>query len=104
MGFSNLALTPFQCFEHPNGKKSIYSFPNVLCYEDDHGRFIAMACFMCCTVMLPFNVIFLMAIYRLQSAKRDAAKSIVLLKQFKLFFARWRPDRAFWGYIFTLRQ
>merc|ERR1712032_1781485 len=34
----------------------------------------------------------------------DADASVRMLVKFKLFFQKWRADRWYWGYIFTLRQ
>merc|ERR1719281_1016713 len=29
-------LTPFQCYKHPNDRRSLIEAPQLLCWEDDH--------------------------------------------------------------------
>jgi len=101
---TNISLSAFQCFEHPNGKSSLYQFPQILCWQDDHPFFIVLSIWMILSVIVTFNVIFLWAVWVVYARRYDFEASIVLLTRFKLFFQRWRSDRWYWGYMFTLRQ
>merc|ERR1719203_554891 len=31
IGFTNIALMPFQCYKHPNGDESMINYPAILC-------------------------------------------------------------------------
>jgi len=67
-------------------------------------KYVFCSVFMIATVLLPFNLSFLYAVCVLHRDRIDHKKSMVLLVRFKLFFSRWRPERWFWGYVFTMRQ
>merc|ERR1712032_261721 len=82
----------------------MYQFPQARCYVPDHTKFLAVSLFMVGTVVIPFNCIFVYAVWTLYKLKADATASVQRLVSFKLFFQRWRPDRWYWGYVFVLRQ
>jgi len=44
------------------------------------------------------------AIWRLYQTRRQHTTATNLMVQYKVFFSRWRPERWYWGFIFTLRQ
>jgi len=102
--FANLSLSAFKCFLHPNGKKTLFPYPAILCWAGDHGLFVVVSVIMCCVVLMPFNVTFVYAVHKLYRHRGDPRVTIDLLVRFKLFFSRWRPERWYWGFVFTVRQ
>merc|ERR1719188_819595 len=56
------------------------------------------------TVVVPFNVLFVFAVWKTYACRRNVDTSLQTSIKFKLFFQRWRAERWYWGYIFTWRQ
>merc|ERR1712032_1265430 len=104
IAMANLSFSAFQCFEHPNGTSTLFQFPSVLCEGDYYGGFVAVSVFMVCTHLLPYNVLFVWAIFSVHRSRFNFVATQHRLKQFKLFFQNWRASCWWWGYWFTLRQ
>merc|ERR1712032_268342 len=104
IAMANMSFSAFQCFEHPNGKRTLFQFPTVLCGEGDYNGFVAVSVFMVCTHLLPYNVLFVWAIFSIHRSRFDFVTTQHKLTQFKLFFQNWRAECWWWGYWFTLRQ
>jgi len=102
--FATLSMSAFQCFTHFEDVRTMFQFPQTMCYDANHAKFIIVSVFMLLTVVFPFNCIFLYSVWILYARRSDAQTSVKLLVRFKLFFQRWRPDRWYWGYVFVLRQ
>merc|ERR1712032_691659 len=104
ISFANLSLLAFQCFDHFDGASTLIQYPQQFCYENDHSFFILLSMLMVLTVILPFNVFFMSAILKGYAIRNDESSSIRHLVKYKIFFQRWRPERWYWGYVFTWRQ
>jgi len=104
ISFANVSLSAFQCFNHPNNKSTLFPFPNTECYEAGHEQFLVVSVFMIATVLVPFNVVFLYAIYILHKHRANDEVAIRLLIRFKCFFSKWRPACWYWGYVLCVRQ
>jgi len=102
--FATLSLSAFQCFNHFGNVETMYQFPRTRCYVADHTKFLIVSLFMILIVVIPFNCIFMYAVWTLYKLRADATASVQMLVRFKLFFQKWRPDRWYWGYVFVLRQ
>merc|ERR1712032_1735326 len=104
ISFANLSLLAFQCFDHFEGASTLIQYPQQFCYEDDHSYFIVLSMWMVFTVILPFNVLFLFAVFKVYAHNKNISVSMRAAVKFKLFFQKWRPERWYWGYVFTWRQ
>merc|ERR1712032_1249232 len=102
--FANLSLLAFQCFDHFDGASTLTQYPQQFCYENDHGYFIILSIFMVLTAILPFNVFFVFAVFRVYAFRTNISGSMREVVKFKLFFQKWRAERWYWGYVFTWRQ
>merc|ERR1712032_1474987 len=104
ISFANLSLLAFQCFDHFDGASTLIQYPQQFCYENDHGYFILLSIFMVLTAILPFNVFFVFAVFKVYAFRTNVSGSMREVVKFKLFFQKWRAERWYWGYVFTWRQ
>merc|ERR1712222_228064 len=104
ISFANLSLLAFQCFEHFEGVSTLYQYPQIFCHETEHLHFVALSAWMVLTAILPFNVFFLFAVFRVYAFRTNVSISMSEVVKFKLFFQKWRAERWYWGYVFTWRQ
>merc|ERR1712032_623416 len=104
ISFANLSLLAFQCYDHFDGVSTLIQYPQQFCYDDDHLSFILLSLWMVLTVIVPFNIFFLFAVFKVYACKTNASASMREAVKFKLFFQKWRAERWYWGYVFTWRQ
>merc|ERR1712032_22058 len=102
--FANLSILAFNCYEHFEGVSTLYQYPQIFCNETEHSHFIALSGWMVLTAILPFNVFFLFAIWKMYACNKDVSVSMRETIKFKVFFQKWRAERWYWGYVFTWRQ
>jgi hypothetical protein len=92
---ADIASLPFDCYSHPNGEKSVSSYPGVLCnMEDEHMSLVVMSLILMLTFLLPFLVLCLWAVLKPMGKN----------KPFRFLFFRWRPSVHWWGLVIFVRQ
>merc|ERR1712032_1216984 len=104
ISLANLSLSAFQCFEHPNGERTLFAYSAVSCAGDVYVKFALLSITMLLTSLAPFNVMFVYAIIVVYQSRHEHRVVAIFLSRFKLCFVKWRPDRWFWGYVFVMRQ
>jgi len=102
--FSNLSMAAYQCYVHPNKELTLYMFSSVLCYNEAYGKFVGVSIFMIMTVIVPFNAIFIHAVYTVYKYRHNDEVSMNLLVKYKSLFSKWRPQCWYFGVFMTLRQ
>jgi len=103
IAFCGIMVRPLQCFDHPNGKKSVVMFPEVLCWEsNDHTVLTIIATGILLFFILPFIAWCVWGCWKapVKSSEKDAA----FLESFRFLFYRFRPDCWWWGLVFLVRQ
>jgi len=101
---TNFSVAPLQCFEHPNGERSMMMYPSIVCFESDYGSFLCLGCVGLVTLIVPFNVGCVVGVVQLYVHRGNVLRSQQVMYTFKLFFARWRAECWWWGVCFSLRQ
>eukprot|EP00438_Fugacium_kawagutii_P034591 Skav208731 [mRNA] locus=scaffold615:239775:242224:+ [translate_table: standard] len=59
LGFGTIAavaLKPMMCYQHPNGRYSVLSYPSVFCWEEGHGGMLACGILLLVVVVVGFPV------------------------------------------------
>eukprot|EP00438_Fugacium_kawagutii_P034587 Skav208727 [mRNA] locus=scaffold615:133011:137950:+ [translate_table: standard] len=57
LGFGTIAavaLKPMMCYEHPNGRYSVLSYPSIFCWEEGHGGMLACGILLLAVVVAGF--------------------------------------------------
>merc|ERR1712032_1285874 len=70
ISFANLSLLAFQCFDHFDGASTLIQYPQQFCFDNDHSLFILLSLWMMLTVILPFNVFFVYAVFKVHALKK----------------------------------
>eukprot|EP00928_Gymnodinium_smaydae_P061059 TRINITY_DN4510_c0_g2_i1.p1 TRINITY_DN4510_c0_g2~~TRINITY_DN4510_c0_g2_i1.p1 ORF type:complete len:1195 (-),score=151.00 TRINITY_DN4510_c0_g2_i1:206-3790(-) len=87
------ATKVFECYEHPNGERSLIEFPNIKCFESEHITTMPVAILMMifyCLVVVAYLC------YTLRVApKRFREKRFFALHSFLML--KFRPDRWYWA-------
>jgi hypothetical protein len=97
-------FAPFNCYEHPNGKLSVKSFPSVLCESGnaDHSTLLGISVF--AILAYPVSVVvmtmFACWIYPTRLMKND----IGMLVRCHFLFNRWKPSCYWFSIIAVLRN
>merc|ERR1712013_788187 len=76
---ANISMSAFQCFRHPNGKSSIYQFPQIICWENAHVPFLILSLWMLASVVVPFIVTFFIAVLKVYAQRNLIDSSILTL-------------------------
>jgi len=103
IAFCQIMVRPLQCYDHPNDKRSMVMFPEVLCWQsDDHTLLTMIAAGILLFFILPYVAWCVWGCWKapMKSATKDAA----FLECFRFLFYRFRPDCWWWGLIFLVRQ
>eukprot|EP00929_Paragymnodinium_shiwhaense_P031371 TRINITY_DN1758_c0_g1_i4.p1 TRINITY_DN1758_c0_g1~~TRINITY_DN1758_c0_g1_i4.p1 ORF type:complete len:1319 (+),score=213.72 TRINITY_DN1758_c0_g1_i4:48-4004(+) len=99
------AAVPYQCFSHPNKKKSLTEYPNIVCGDSDQLPMVIVAIFVLLTIVIPFISINMMAVRDAGSPKEDQGQQTnPRLVRFRYLLYRFRPDVWWWGVAFQFRQ
>ena len=51
---ATVALKPFMCYAHPNGRQSVLSYPGIFCCDQQHGLMLACGIFLLTVFVLGF--------------------------------------------------
>jgi len=98
---SLVALLPFQCYDHPNGKSSISKFSEVVCWEGDYGVFFGLGVAATAIYAVGF---FALTAYANLIAPRASARTPRFTLFFRFLFFRFRTDRWYWGQVLFIRS
>ena len=96
---ANLGLSPFMCYNHPNGQQSLLKYPNLLCQSSSHrimefaGAFVLLLCLS--HFVLCLWAICLAPTWSLKSPKR--------LTSIAFLMANFRPSTWWFGLVILLR-
>ncbi len=95
----NTTILPLQCIEHPNGLKTVRSYPTIICWEEDEHAAIVGAGIVFMLIPLGFVAGCCCAAY--QFPKRMQAMDTEYLHTFAFLFFRFRPD-SYWFVVFFI--
>jgi len=62
---ATVALKPFMCYAHPNGRQSVLSYPSIFCGDQQHGLMLACGIFLLTVFVLGFIGICCYAVWNL---------------------------------------
>ena len=98
-----VALTPFHCYSHPNGKKSLLGYPEVLCWDsDDHSTMLAFGILAILLYPVATMVVVFYAVHRYPMVMlRD---SIGFVSRYRFLFFRWVPSCYWFIAVIILRN
>merc|ERR1719326_29043 len=98
-----IIVVPLQCYEHPNGEKSLQYYPQVLCWQSDHVPLLMMGLLVAVFFVIPFTawcVWGTFAIVNPNSGVTDSRR----LTQLRFLLFRFRPDCWWWNNVRAARQ
>jgi len=99
-----ITAVAFQCYSRPNGDSSLAQYPTVLCGSDDHQAIIALSVILLITFVVPFIGLQVWANFHIVKVRANPQLSALHLARFRFLIYRFRPDRWWWGTVFTIRQ
>jgi hypothetical protein len=99
-----VAMVPLQCYTHPNGEKSIVTYPELVCGEDEHTTLVILSIVLLLLVVLPTLVLHIWATIKANSSTLRAGAGANLLVRCRFVFYRFRPDVWWWGNVYMIRQ
>ena len=62
---ATVALKPFMCYMHPNGRQSVLSYPSIFCGDQRHGLILACGIFLLSVFVLGFIGVCCYAVWNL---------------------------------------
>ncbi len=96
-----LALFPFTCYSHPNGKSSIAQYPAVMCGSESHVVLMIIGAIL--TLMA--GIFFAIAVYGVYRAPlwafQGAHQKLMMIKH---LIGRFQPDAWYWGICLLARS
>ncbi len=93
-------VRPLQCRSNPNGLFTIVSKPYIICWQGEHGTLVILAVL----GVLAYPVTILAAITYLTRQYPIWLRSgggIEVMERYRFLFARFRPERYYYGLILT---
>jgi len=103
IAFCQIMVRPLQCYPHPNGKKSVVMFSQVLCWDsEDHTSLTIIAAGIFLFFILPFAGWCVWGCWK--APVKSSEGDIAFLQMFRFLFYRFRPDCWWWGLVFLIRQ
>eukprot|EP00747_Dinoflagellata_sp_TGD_P047274 gnl/TRDRNA2_/TRDRNA2_144915_c1_seq1.p1 gnl/TRDRNA2_/TRDRNA2_144915_c1~~gnl/TRDRNA2_/TRDRNA2_144915_c1_seq1.p1 ORF type:complete len:387 (+),score=26.83 gnl/TRDRNA2_/TRDRNA2_144915_c1_seq1:2-1162(+) len=104
VALAGVAALPFQCFTHPNGLKSVVSYPQVICDEGAHRGLATLAVVLIITFVAPFIACCFWGNYVARQASMSFLGPRRHFTRFRFLLYRFRPDVWWWGCPFLARQ
>jgi len=86
-------FSPFDCFSHPSGDKSVQDYPSVLCGEGDHGAMVGLSVFGILAYPVMAMVVSASATWYFPRAL--VKNEIHHMVRCSFLFERWRPE-CYW--------
>merc|ERR1719454_1977828 len=80
----NTALLPFQCWEHPNGSKTVKKYPTILCWDDSQHTSMVAASFI--FLLIPLGFVSGAIFASIQYPRRTRALDTSFLHAFAFLF------------------
>lgn len=96
-----IVVVPLQCYQYPNGRKSLSQYPQVLCWEDDHRPLLGLAGFVLFCFVIPFACVTLWGSF---FVVKPGGQQMKYTKRLRFLLFRFRPDYWWWGNVFNVRQ
>ena len=93
---------PFDCYDHPNGMKSMLSVPGVVCGEADHTTLVTIS--VVAILAYPLNTIAITFLATWQHPRSMAVNDIGHLIRCHFLFNRWAPQSYWFSTISTPRN
>jgi hypothetical protein len=93
VAISLAVLSPFNCYDHPNDKSSMYSMPQILCGEGDHGSLVGLAVLGTLLYVVSTLCITFVAVWFYPKAIQKC--DIGMLIRCHFLFHRYRPE-CYW--------
>jgi len=104
IAFASIAATPFQCYSHPNGEKSVAAYPDVICGTSEHTPLIFLAMLLLLTFVIPFLGLTFWANWNAPARSVTEGSLGNHCVRYRFLFYRFRPDGWWWGSVVALRQ
>jgi len=96
-----VALLPFQCYRHPNGKSSMRAYAQTVCGEDSHDAMVGIGA----TFTVVYGVgFFTLCLFANVMAPRLSSSKASFLLYFRFLVFRFRVDRWWWGSVLMIRS
>merc|ERR1719331_1186915 len=95
---------PFDCYDHPNGARSVQKYPNVLCGEGDHGAMMGLA--VVGILAYPVNAV-CVSLYHTWLLPRSMAANaneLRILIRCHFLFGRWKPETCWFCNVTIIRN
>jgi hypothetical protein len=92
--------TVLECYEHPNGQRSLVMFPEVLCGEDEHMSIIpatSIVLFLYCVVFFGY-LCWVAHVAPVEFAKKSFAR------KHRYLLLKFRPDKWYWAVPIFVRN
>jgi len=95
-------FAPFQCFNHPNGKTSVLSHPEVICGEGKWNSMLVLAIFG--ILAYPMMALAVAAFMTWKYPKALLKNDLALLVKGRFLFDRWTPSRYWFCNVSLIRN
>merc|ERR1719353_2403855 len=95
---------PFDCYDHPNGLRSVQKYPDVICGEGDHGAMMGLA--VVGILAYPVNAI-CVSLYHTWLLPRSMAANaneLRILIRCHFLFGRWKPETCWFCNVTIIRN
>lgn len=102
IAFAVIFVRPFECYPHPNDESSVYLYPEVLCWSNDHTPLMILAATVFFFFLLPFLILCIWGNYVAPSEMVNDGSTFH--RRFRFLLYRFRPDCWWWGNVFLVRQ
>jgi len=103
IAFCAIMVKPLQCYDHPNEKQSMLTYPRVICFEGgEHTTLMVMGGCIALGFTIPFIAFCAYGCWNAPVCSRD--KNVQFLQTYRFLLYRFRPDYWWWGLPFLARQ
>jgi hypothetical protein len=95
---------PFDCYDHPNGARSVQKYPMIICGEGDHGAMMVFA--VIGILAYPVNAICVSMYFTWQLPRSMAANAndLRILIRCHFLFGRWKPETCWFCNVTIMRN
>merc|ERR1719247_1474174 len=93
---------PFDCYDHPNGARSVQKYPDIICGEGDHGAMMGLA--VIGILAYPVNAICVSVYHTWQLPRSMAANELRILIRCHFLFGRWKPETCWFCNVTIIRN
>lgn len=101
LSVTRVAFTPFMCYEHPNGSRSVMKYPVVLCGGSDaHGAMLGGSCVVLAVVVTFVAWCCFIARYAPALTQKHGSKG---QESMRFFIHRFSPTTWWWGLALMTR-